>query len=65
LDKIHTVGKRTQGTNGYFLYELAVRISTRRTADAFNLYHCRGEDAFGAEVDFAQPIKLHGRGGPS
>jgi len=44
-----------------------VRISTRiqRTTDAFNFYHRHVEDVFGAEVDFAQLIKLYGRGGAS
>jgi hypothetical protein len=63
LDKIYAVGKRTQETTGYFIQELAVRISTR--IQRFNFYNRHVEDAFGAEVSFAQLVKLDGRGGAS
>jgi IS1 family transposase len=65
LVPVYTVGKRTEETTWYFINELAERISTRiqLTTDGFVFYQRHVEDAFGAEVDFAQLIKLYGQFG--
>lgn len=65
LVPVYTVGKHTEETTWYFINELAERISTRiqLTTDGFVFYQRHVEDAFGAEVDFAQLIKLYGQYG--
>ncbi|MGA7506508.1 MAG: hypothetical protein WA252_10135 [Candidatus Sulfotelmatobacter sp.] len=65
LVPVYTVGKRTEETTWYFINELAERISTRiqLTTDGFVFYNRHVEDAFGAEVDFAQLVKLYGQYG--
>ena len=65
LVPVYTVGKRTEETTWYFINELAERISSRiqLTTDGFVFYNRHVEDAFGAEVDFAQLIKLYGQYG--
>lgn len=65
LVPVYTVGKRTEETTWYFINELAERISSRiqLTTDGFIFYHRHVEDAFGAEVDFAQLVKLYGQYG--
>lgn len=62
LVPVWTVGKRTEETTWYFINELAERVSSRiqLTTDGFVFYRRHVEDAFGAEVDFAQLIKLYG-----
>jgi len=65
LVPVHTVGKRTEETTWYFINELAERLANRiqLTTDGFHFYQRTVEDAFGAEVDFAQLIKLYGQYG--
>ena len=65
LVPVFTVGKRNEETTWYFINELAERISTRiqLTTDGFVFYNRHVEDAFGAEVDFAQLVKLYGQYG--
>jgi IS1 family transposase len=62
LVPVYTVGKRTEETTWYFINELAERVSTRiqLTTDGFVFYKRHVEEAFGAEVDFAQLVKLYG-----
>ena len=65
LVPVHTVGKRTEETTWYFINELAERLANRiqLTTDGFHFYRRTVEDAFGAEIDFAQLIKLYGQYG--
>jgi len=65
LVPVFTVGKRTEETTWYFINELAERLANRiqLTTDGFHFYNRTVEDAFGAEVDFAQLIKLYGQYG--
>ncbi|MFZ0914328.1 MAG: IS1 family transposase [Candidatus Korobacteraceae bacterium] len=65
LVPVHTVGKRTEETTWYFIDELAKRLANRiqLTTDGFHFYNRTVEDAFGAEIDFAQLIKLYGQYG--
>src|SRR5208282_2591375 len=65
LVPVFTVGKRTEETTWYFIDELAKRVANRiqLTTDGFPFYQRQVEDAFGAEVDFAQLIKLYGQYG--
>jgi IS1 family transposase len=65
LVPVYTVGKRNEETTWYFVNELAERISTRiqLTTDGYIFYNRHVEDAFGAEADFAQLIKLYGQYG--
>jgi len=62
LVPVYTVGKRTEETTWYFMTELADRISTRiqLTTDGFYFHQRHVEEAFGADVDFAQLVKLYG-----
>jgi IS1 family transposase len=59
------VGKRTEETTWYFMQDLAARLASRvqLTTDGYVFYQRHVEDAFGAEVDFAQLIKLYGQYG--
>lgn len=56
------VGSRDGGTAYTFVQDLASRLRNRiqLTSDGLKLYVDAVEDAFGAEVDFAQLIKLYG-----
>jgi IS1 family transposase len=65
LVPVYTVAKRNEETTWYFVNELAERISTRiqLTTDGYVFYNRHVEDAFGAEVDFAQLRKLYGQYG--
>jgi IS1 family transposase len=62
LVPVYTVGKRTEETTWYFINDLAERLANRVqiTTDGFVFYRRHVEDAFGAEVDFAQLVKLYG-----
>ena len=62
LVPVYTVGKRTEETTWYFINDLAERLANRiqLTTDGFIFYRRHVEDAFGAEIDFAQLIKLYG-----
>src|SRR5579872_1810759 len=56
------VGKRTKQTTMTFVNDVAKRITNRpqMTTDGFRFYVEAIESAFGADVDFAQLIKLFG-----
>ncbi len=62
LVPVYTVGKRTEETTWYFINDLAERLANRVqiTTDGFVFYRRHVEEAFGAEVDFAQLVKLYG-----
>lgn len=62
LVPVFTVGKHTEETTWYFVNELAERVANRIqvTTDGFVWYRRHVEEAFGAEVDFAQLVKLYG-----
>jgi IS1 family transposase/transposase-like protein len=57
-----TVGKRSAATTKTFIDDLAQRLAKRVqiTTDGFRFYVQAIENAFGADVDFAQLIKLYG-----
>ncbi|WP_347989821.1 IS1 family transposase [Methylomonas sp. AM2-LC] len=59
------VGTRDAGSANCFINDLASRLSNRvqLTSDGHKAYLNAVEDAFGANVDFAQLIKLYGNGG--
>jgi IS1 family transposase len=65
LVPVYTVGKRTEETTWYFIHELAERVANRiqLTTDGFHFYQRQVEEAFGAEIDFAQLVKLYGQYG--
>jgi IS1 family transposase len=65
LVPVFTVGKRTEETTWFFITELAERIANRiqLTTDGFHFYQRQVEDAFGAEIEFAQLVKLYGEYG--
>ena len=56
------VGPRDAGSAFTFVSDLADRLATRvqLTSDGLRLYVDAVEDAFGADIDFAQLIKLYG-----
>jgi IS1 family transposase len=56
------VGKRTAATTTIFIDDLAQRIDNRVqiTTDGFRFYVNAIERSFGADVDFAQLVKLYG-----
>ena len=56
------VGPRDAGSAFTFVSDLADRLATRvqLTSDGLRLYVNAVEDAFGADIDFAQLIKLYG-----
>lgn len=58
----YTVGKRSEETTWYFVNDLAERLANRiqLTTDGYVFYRRHVEEAFGAEVDFAQQVKLFG-----
>jgi len=59
------VGTRDAASANYFIADLKKRLSSRvqLTTDGHKAYLNAVEDAFGADVDFAQLIKLYGNGG--
>jgi len=65
LVPVFTVGKRTEETTWYFINDLADRLANRiqLTTDGFHFYNRIVEDTFGAEIDFAQLVKLYGQYG--
>jgi IS1 family transposase/transposase-like protein len=58
----YTIGKRTAQTTRTFIDDIASRLANRIqiTTDGFRFYVEAIERAFGADVDFAQLIKLYG-----
>jgi len=58
----YRVGKRNAENTWYFMQELKDRLANRvqLTTDGFPAYRPAVEDAFGANIDFAQLIKLYG-----
>ncbi len=59
----YTVGKRTAASTFGFINDLSQRIVTKHpqiTTDGFRFYVRAIEDCFGADVDFAQLVKLYG-----
>jgi transposase-like protein/IS1 family transposase len=58
----YTIGKRTAQTTRTFIDDIASRLANRVqiTTDGFRFYVEAIERAFGADVDFAQLIKLYG-----
>ena len=59
----HLVGKRDAATAFYFIRDLKDRLVNRvqLTTDGFKPYLNAVEDAFGADVDYAQLVKLYGQ----
>ena len=59
----HAIGKRNAVTAFYFMQDLKDRLATRvqLTTDGFLPYLMAVEDNFGADVDFAQLIKVYGK----
>jgi IS1 family transposase len=59
----HLVGKRDAGTATEFMQDLSERLATRvqLTTDGFKPYIPAVEDSFGADVDYAQLVKLYGQ----
>ena len=58
----YVVGKRTAVSTYNLIHDLAQRITNRPqiTTDGFRFYIRAIEDCFGADVDFAQLVKLYG-----
>jgi transposase-like protein/IS1 family transposase len=56
------IGKRSAGTTAAFIDDLSQRIENRPqiTTDGFRFYVNAVERSFGADVDFAQLVKLYG-----
>jgi transposase-like protein/IS1 family transposase len=56
------IGKRSAGTTAAFIDDLSQRIENRAqiTTDGFRFYVNAIERSFGADVDFAQLVKLYG-----
>jgi IS1 family transposase len=59
----HMVGKRDAEMTWYFIRDLKERLANRvqLTSDGFRAYIPAVEDAFGANVDFAQLVKVYGQ----
>jgi IS1 family transposase len=59
----HLVGKRDAATAFYFIRDLKERLANRvqLTTDGFRPYLGAVEDAFGADVDYAQLVKIYGQ----
>jgi IS1 family transposase/transposase-like protein len=57
-----TVGKRSAATTKRFISDLAERVDGRiqLTTDGFRFYVDAVEKSFGADIDFAQLVKLYG-----
>jgi IS1 family transposase len=60
----HYVGKRDAASALYFIADLKERIKGRPqiTTDRFKPYISAIEDCFGADVDYAQLVKVYGQG---
>jgi IS1 family transposase/transposase-like protein len=56
------VGKRSKGTTDILINDLAQRLTNRVqiTTDGFRFYVSAIENSFGADIDFAQLVKLYG-----
>jgi IS1 family transposase len=61
------VGNRSAESANYFIADLAKRLKNRiqLTTDGHKAYLNAVEDAFGADVDFAQLVKIYGTTGQS
>jgi IS1 family transposase len=59
----HLVGKRDAGTATEFMQDLSGRLASRvqPTTDGFKPYIPAVEGSFGADVDYAQLVKLYGQ----
>ncbi|HXO21450.1 MAG TPA: IS1 family transposase [Thermoanaerobaculia bacterium] len=59
------VGSRDSGSATAFMEDLAGRLENRvqLTTDGHKMYLSAVEDAFSAEIDFAQLVKIYGAGG--
>lgn len=59
----HLVGKRDGASAYYFMRDLKDRLATRvqLTTDGFRPYINAVDDTFGAEVDYAQLVKIYGQ----
>src|SRR5713226_6581068 len=59
------VGKRNAANTWHFVQDLETRLSNRvqLTTDGFGPYRNAVEDAFGADIDFAQLVKLYSASG--
>lgn len=59
----HRVGKRDSVNTYHFVADLSQRLANRvqLTTDGFRPYLMAVEDAFGANVDYAQLVKLYGQ----
>lgn len=59
----HLIGKRDSATAFYFMQDLKERLANRvqLTTDGFKPYLPAVEDVFGADVDYAQLVKLYGK----
>jgi len=59
----HAIGKRNATTAFYFMQDLRDRLATRvqLTTDGFLPYLMAVEDNFGADIDFAQLVKVYGK----
>lgn len=59
----HMIGKRDAATAYYLMQDLKERLANRvqLTTDGFRPYLNAVEDAFGADVDYAQLVKLYGQ----
>jgi transposase-like protein len=59
----HLVGKRDATSAYYFMSDLRDRVSNRPqiTTDGFRPYVNAIEDCFGADVDYAQLVKIYGQ----
>jgi len=59
----HLVGKRDGSSAYYFMRDLKDRLATRvqLTTDGFKPYINAVDDTFGADVDYAQLIKIYGQ----
>jgi IS1 family transposase len=57
-----TVGKRSAATTKRFISDLAERVDGKMqlTTDGFRFYVDAVEQSFGADIDFAQLVKLYG-----
>jgi len=56
------IGQRHAGAAYHFMHDLKSRLATRvqLTTDAHGAYLSAVEDAFGAEIDYAQLVKIYG-----
>ena len=59
----HLIGKRDAASAFYFMQDLKNRLANRvqLTTDGFRPYLTAVEDTFGADVDYAQLVKLYGK----